>query len=340
MGKFFHWTSEAVKIVKERYVKDGPVKLAKLLGTTLASVTTKAKRLGVRPKRESKPVVWTKEMLKTLREIYPTATKEELVEKIGAPLYVIRHKAIKLGLRTDRKLKYARQVKTLTERNVSCNIRYFDTWTDEMAYILGFLFADGNITKRKCDVVVGLAITDLCVLEYIKEAVKSTRKLRFYPAHTDKHGYHHQESVYLTIGSKIVADRLMALGMMPRKTYRDDPFPDVPDEFLPHFVRGYFDGDGTAFIREKDKLLSVRFIGSFQFIRGILGVLVRKAGMSKRVITIEECPGVDCGRIGWCKDEDLKKFRSFVYPKGFAFCLQRKKTVIDTWLAKYDDVSP
>lgn len=62
----FNWTNETVQILKDKYHELGPVKLAALLGTTLASVNVKAKRVGIQKKKVNKAAVWTPEMLETM----------------------------------------------------------------------------------------------------------------------------------------------------------------------------------------------------------------------------------------------------------------------------------
>ncbi|GLV64248.1 hypothetical protein Bmyc01_29180 [Bacillus mycoides] len=48
----------------------------------------------------------------------------------------------------------------------------------------------------------------------------------------------------LNINSKTIKDDIMNIhGIMPCKSFNIE-FPFVPEEFLHHFVRGYFDGDG------------------------------------------------------------------------------------------------
>ena len=48
----------------------------------------------------------------------------------------------------------------------------------------------------------------------------------------------------LNINSKTIKDDLMNIhGINPCKSFNIE-FPYVPEEYLHHFVRGYFDGDG------------------------------------------------------------------------------------------------
>jgi hypothetical protein len=327
----FWWSEEKVEELIALYKQgENRSKIAKVLGTTLASINAKAKRLGIRPKSTNAPTFeWTDEMIATLERLYPTTDRRTLVEVLGVPSYVIGRRAQKTGLRNTNRAWLS--AKTRSEQCKSCNIHYFDEWTPDMAYILGFMFADGSITKRLCDMIIGVAVKDLAVLKFIQNETKNTRELRHYRPHVDKDGCQHQESVYLTLSSMVLVRRLMELGLKPRKTYNDDPFPAVPDDVMPHFIRGYFDGDGAAFVA-CDGRCHVRFIGSPRFIKGIRDALVRAANMTPSTVRIARPKVTLCGRVAWTAQADVRKFRDYIYPPGFSFCLERKKTVLDNWL--------
>ena len=66
----------------------------------------------------------------------------------------------------------------------------------------------------------------------------------------------------LNINSKTIKDDLMNIhGIMPCKSFNIE-FPFVPEEYLHHFVRGYFDGDGYV----KYETYTVNFVGgSYNF---------------------------------------------------------------------------
>lgn len=328
----FDWTDRHIAIIRKRYATDGPKKLAEEFGTTRVTVTMKARRLGVEPAYRNKPAfVWTDEMIATMHRLYATADADTLVREVGVPLHVIRSKGRVLGLRNVTCLQRRGRTRSLTQMSV--NIHFFDEWSADMAYILGFLFTDGSITKRLYDVVIGLAEKDTCVLDFIKAKTKSTRKYDYRIGSVDKNGHKHAPSVFLTLASKVMVQRLMDLGMKPRKTYTDDAFPNVPDGMMPHFLRGAFDGDGTAFVSSQG-YCRVGFVGSPRFIAGIRGALVSLAGMTKN--TLVACPNTKtpCTKVLWGGRADISRFRDYVYPSGFSFCLERKKVVLDNWLAE------
>ena len=133
------------------------------------------------------------------------------------------------------------------------------------------------------------------------------------------------------IGSSILIKQMLGLGLKPRKTYNDDPFPNVPDAMMPHFVRGYLDGDGCISVTSKN-VCGVSFVGSPKFIVGIHDNLVRLVGMRTHAIQL-------CGKktkwstVQWSSLEDLRLFYDFVY-SGDHFCLERKKQKLVKWLSE------
>lgn len=74
----------------------------------------------------------------------------------------------------------------------------------------------------------------------------------------------------LNINSKTIKDDLMNIhGIMPCKSL-NIKFPFVPEEYLHHFVRGYFDGDGYV----KYETYTVSFVGgSYSFMNSLNQVL-------------------------------------------------------------------
>jgi hypothetical protein len=101
-----------------------------------------------------------------------------------------------------------------------------------MAYILGFWFADGCITKGRI-FSIKQHKNDIYLLDKINKEMQSTYPIR-----------QENNSCCFEINSKIIYDDIINLGGKERKSL-DVEFPDVPKKYLPDFIRGYFDGDGT-----------------------------------------------------------------------------------------------
>lgn len=114
--------------------------------------------------------------------------------------------------------------------------------TEEKAYWLGFLYADGNVrykgdgkNRRSNMMQICLAPVDTHHVEALRKALGST-----HPIVNDRSGPR------LIVCNQYLAWALEDLGMMPRKslTLTFPSLSQVPLKFVRHFIRGYFDGDG------------------------------------------------------------------------------------------------
>ncbi|TPV42230.1 LAGLIDADG family homing endonuclease [Bacillus dicomae] len=145
------------------------------------------------------------------------------------------------------------------KRKYDITENYFKMWSNNMAYILGFIVADGAIPKEnQC---VSISQKESYILEDIKKELKTNQ-----PLYQNK-----KTGVYmLNINSKTIKDDLMNIhGIRPCKSFNIE-FPFVPEEYLHHFVRGYFDGDGHV----NSHKYFVSFVGgSYNFMNSFKDIL-------------------------------------------------------------------
>ncbi|MBB6452776.1 intein-encoded DNA endonuclease-like protein [Salirhabdus euzebyi] len=122
------------------------------------------------------------------------------------------------------------------KRKYTLNEDYFKTWSNNMAYILGFIVADGTVYRD--GQTVSIAQKEKYILENIKKELGSNQPLY----------RNEQTGVYmLNLNSKkIKTDLSEKHGIKPNKSTTID-FPYIPEEYLSHFVRGFFDGDGFIY---------------------------------------------------------------------------------------------
>lgn len=136
---------------------------------------------------------------------------------------------------------------TLVRKRVyTLNQHYFDTIdTEEKAYFFGLLCADGSIHRNGYVVSIELQAPDVAILDALKVAAGSNHP--YYVSENSKKNPGWQDTNKLTWGSKWMAMKLAEQGMMWNKT-QNLIFPtSVPPALVRHFVRGYFDGNGSIF---------------------------------------------------------------------------------------------
>lgn len=123
------------------------------------------------------------------------------------------------------------------------NTTFFRTWSEEMAYTLGFIAADGNICHTGRAHMLHVACDDRDVIEKIKLATSYEGPIR------EKLRANGKVSYSLRICDPIIFQDLEELGVTERKSLTFTP-PKIEGGFVRHFVRGYFDGDGSVVLRK------------------------------------------------------------------------------------------
>lgn len=153
---------------------------------------------------------------------------------------------------------------TSNRRKHRLNQTIFDTWTEPMAYLMGFIIADGNISNHN---VISMTIheKDIDFLRFMKQTMGASHDFKRYVK--DKPQY-----VSLIVASKGLAESLAHFGILPnkRKTWSKFKIDIVPIEYRPSIVRGFFDGDGWICITKKTNKYAAGFANkSIEFLKQI-----------------------------------------------------------------------
>ena len=155
------------------------------------------------------------------------------------------------------------------------NEKFFEHWSHTMAYVLGYIYADGHLEDAPYLRGKYLRVTSVEKnnLLKIRKWLESKHKL------LSRESYHSNGRIVyqLRIGSHKIYDDLVVLGLYPNKSLTI-PFPKIPKKYLNGFIRGYFDGDGCVYLERRKnkknkyiiKKLSVIFTsGSKKFLEGL-----------------------------------------------------------------------
>jgi len=125
------------------------------------------------------------------------------------------------------------------------NQTFFEIWSPEMAYVLGFFAADGNMIRNNRGAhFVAFYSTDHQQLSNVQRVLESDHKISQITRPLPwKNAYQ------LQIGSKQIFADLISLGFTPRKS-STLKLPHIPKQLFSQFVRGYFDGDGCVYFKQ------------------------------------------------------------------------------------------
>ena len=112
--------------------------------------------------------------------------------------------------------------------------------TEEKAYILGFIAADGHVSDK--EIIITLSKKDVDILEKIRSSIGINKDIKFYIGNSfnqDKKS----EFARFSFGTKEMISNLRDLGFVRDKTL-NFKMPPIDNSLLRHFIRGYVDGDG------------------------------------------------------------------------------------------------
>lgn len=142
--------------------------------------------------------------------------------------------------------------KRVYKRKFTLDENYFYSInTEQKAYILGFICADGYVAKDR--LVICLSKVDTEILEVIKKEFNSTQTLKFYSRINPYNSNKSCEMVELQISSTKFVKPLLKMGLGNNKTYtlNSSVLKFIPKYLIKDFLRGYFDGDGNVMYGRK-----------------------------------------------------------------------------------------
>ncbi len=160
-----------------------------------------------------------------------------------------------------RKNNVSVRISPIGQRVRTLNESAFDQITEESAYWIGFLMADGSIgdTKKNKQKSLLLALNnkDISHLYKIKKFLKSEHKIG------NKKVRNKYNCSQIQISSDKLCNKLISYGVTPRKTFTAKVCKELENNR--HFWRGMIDGDGSLFF-VLNKYPSIQLTGSKEII--------------------------------------------------------------------------
>lgn len=140
-----------------------------------------------------------------------------------------------IPLRNQRQNTGLRNHKNAKKKNIS----YFNKETHNMAWLLGFIAADGCIYRDKNQIKIGLSSIDREILEKIKDELQIENKICDY---VTNQGFNVSELRWTCQEHK---QKLMEYGIVANKTFCLGIPYKLNKVFWIDYIRGLFDGDGS-----------------------------------------------------------------------------------------------
>ena len=217
-------------------------------------------------------------------------------------------------------IKFGGSMKNMGGPKYNFNEDYFEKIdTEDKAYFLGFIVADGCISSKFNRISIIQKETD--ILYEFKRYIKSEGNIFTSNA---------RNISSFTISSNKTKNDLQKLGVSSNKTMVVK-YPDIPENLQSHFMRGVFDGDGCISLRtdKRDNQQRGQFnicSGSYDFIKEYYDRLVNYCKLSgKNKI---RCPKGTYYVVDWGGLSDIENIYSFLYKDANVF-LNRKKETFD-----------
>ena len=174
--------------------------------------------------------------------------------------------------RTLKKFGVAIRPQTENRRVYNIDESYFDQIdTDNKAYLLGLLYADGCHHREHYNISIALQEQDINVLKFIKNELKYSGPLKFVNMKNKSETFSNQWALRIT--NKHLSDRLENIGLVKAKSLKLK-FPEwLPENLYSSFIRGYFDGDGCVYIYDKKFACRATMVGTIDFCNKVANII-------------------------------------------------------------------
>lgn len=194
------------------------------------------------------------------------------------------------------------------------NTGFFDNIdSEEKAYWLGFLYADGYNCEKRGFIRLALQTGDINHIKKFQNSLCDNHKI---------YVIIRNNSICIHLSDLHFSQRLAQLGCIQAKSLKC-AFPSyLSPNLVRHFIRGYFDGDGctTSYKSEKRRNYGISICSNPVFLDGIIDAIFNLSGIKLNKWIHKH------GRYGVCYcggNRKVKKFLDWLY-QGANIYLERK----------------
>lgn len=237
-----------------------------------------------------------------------------------AKKYKIRYTAIKYWLiKLNVEIRKGNQNKIHTE-----NEEYFSIIdSHEKAYWLGFIAADGSVSKKENQISIGLSKKDISHLELFKKCINATGKIFVYDSILKGKIYH---CCKFSVYSKKMKTDLAKHNILPNKSKTLKLSKNISKEYINSYLLGLIDGDGCFSIDNQNQA-RLNFISSKYAIIEIQKILMANCDINKTKISKEK-RSEGMYYLNYGGNTQMKSIVKYLY-KNSKIYLKRKKIIID-----------
>jgi hypothetical protein len=210
-------------------------------------------------------------------------------------------------------------------------------WTSDLAYGIGLLVTDGNLSSDKRHVV--FTSKDI-------ELVKNIRQI-FHATNTSigKSKNKHSQVYRIQIGNVRLYRSLIEIGLTEKKSLTIGKI-NIPDHFFIDFLRGHLDGDGsiTTYTDTYNTKIKPKYIYHRMFVRFISASKKHIVWLHNKIVDIAKVNGrihkSKANHLGhsmyiikFGKKESLRILQQ-IYKNPDNLCLKRKRNIYERFITK------
>ena len=249
------WSKADEQYLQENYGRVAINQLAEFFGVSYAAVVTKAnKRLGMNSKLISEKF-WSEDEDVLLKEHFQYAPQKKIMKMFPNRTWT---GILQRGIKTL-------QLNRLSQDRHSIDYHFLDEWTEQSAYLAGYVAADGHIfyhrgEQNKSALQFEIAAYDRDILDKIKEVLHFEGPILETSRNTVK----------MNISNTRIIEMLIEKGIPALNKSSDMKWPStLPKCYQNAFVRGIFDGDGSVYLENSTGRIRTQFLGTENLLMGI-----------------------------------------------------------------------
>lgn len=259
--------------ILENYKTKTNAQMALECGCCKSTISDKRKKLGISATDLNKTL---REKTPYICEMYGKKTAHQISKELSCSVSFIRKIWKENGLCGAKSTIY------------SYREDYFEKIdTPKKAYWLGFIASDGCLYRRDGHQgMIALSVNekDIEILDSFKEELDTAKPIS---VSIDKRRPTTKMASLQITGDKVFND-VLSLGIGIRKTFDmelDKVFENIPEEFVFDFILGYFDGDGSIDIPEKEEISRshIRIVGPLKNLE-VFQKTLSTYGMSSSIV--------------------------------------------------------
>lgn len=236
-------------------------------------------------------------------------------KELGVSGPIVRRILVKRGIHI-RDYAESASIQNSLRKKYSCDLDYFKKETPEMAYILGFLAADGSVALKSNVIKISLAKKDKELLEKFVEQLKFTGKVK---EATTNSGF---DIATLNITCREYKEDLAKYNIIPQKTYTFSFPKNLDKKYWIDFIRGYWDGDGTICTAGKEAIRASLCSYRKEFLQDVIDFFEAEYDIPK--VTIHKKKESNVYYFQYSNNSTIKLYKALYY-KPELLCLKRKK---------------